>query len=169
MEKIVIGLGNPGTKYKFTRHNTGFLLVDEIVKGLGLKWKNSEKFNGSYCISGQTVFLKPQSFMNDSGTPVRKVVDYYAFKPEQIVVIHDDVDLQPLQIKKQIGAGAAGHHGVEDIAEKLGSKEFWRIRVGIGRPATPEMDIMDWVLANYSKLEMDELVKKADELSKLLA
>jgi peptidyl-tRNA hydrolase, PTH1 family len=168
MDKIIVGLGNPGTQYKYSRHNVGFIILDEICKDLDLHWKSSAKFDGRYCVQGNTAFLKPQTFMNSSGTSVQKFAAYHGVPPDKIVVIHDDLDLEFLQTKKQIGAGAAGHHGVEDISEKLGTKDFWRIRIGVGRPASTVADTTDWVLSNFSPTELDQVQKKAEEIKKLI-
>jgi PTH1 family peptidyl-tRNA hydrolase len=167
MKKLIVGLGNPGVKYKYSKHNLGFIVTDAIVASLGIKkWKESARFNAKYCVHDDIAFLKPQTFMNNSGSSVEKFMKYYEISSKNTYVIHDDLDLPFLTIKKQIEAGSAGHNGVEDIIEKLGTKEFWRIRVGIGRPENSKIDISDWVLSNFSKQDIEQLEKLSDDIFK---
>ena len=155
---LIVGLGNPGEKYSNTRHNIGFLLVDNYVLANSLEWKEEKRFNGLVAISGDNIFLGPQTFMNESGMSVSKCLNFYKIPIENLFVIHDDVDLEFGKVKKQFGAGTAGHHGVEDIVEKLGTKEFWRIRVGAGRPKDNRFDVYDWVLSKFTS-EENKLLK----------
>ena len=167
MKKLIVGLGNPGIKYRFSRHNLGFIVVDAIVGTLGIKkWKESTRFASKFCVQDEIAFLKPQDFMNNSGSSVAKFLKYYDIVPKNLYIIHDDLDLPFLTIKKQIEAGSAGHNGVEDIIEKVGTKEFWRIRVGIGRPENLKVDVTDWVLSNFSKNEIDLITKSAGDIFK---
>lgn len=167
MKKLIVGLGNPGVKYKFSRHNLGFIVVDAIASSLGVKkWKDSVRFNAKFCVQDDIAFLKPQEFMNNSGSSVAKFLKYYDISPKNLFIIHDDLDLPFLTIKKQLEAGSAGHNGVEDIIEKLGTKDFWRIRVGIGRPEGSKIDISDWVLSNFAKHDIEQLERLSDEIHK---
>jgi PTH1 family peptidyl-tRNA hydrolase len=168
MEKIIVGLGNPGAKYKYNRHNLGFIILDKIVADLPKRWKIDEKIGSKVCTYDGVGFLKPDNFMNDSGAPVLKFLKYYKVTAENLYVIHDDLDLPFLTIKKQRGASSAGHNGVEDIIEKLGTKDFWRIRVGIGRPDNQKIDTSDWVLSNFSKKELEALNESTDEIKTLV-
>lgn len=168
MHKLIVGLGNPGLKYKYTRHNLGFLVIDMLTKELGLKWKESTRFKAKFCARDDIAYLKPETFMNESGFSVAKCLDYYKITPQNLIVINDDLDLPFLTIKKQLAAGAAGHHGVEDIVNKIATDNFWRIRVGIGRPENKNLAISDWVLSNFSKAELDGIQKAYLQLKTLV-
>ena len=152
--KIIVGLGNPGIKYDNTRHNVGFLLVDAWVLDLGLAFTKDNDFNALITKNSNYLFVKPLTFMNLSGETVAKVVNYYNLVLEDLIIVHDDVDLEWGKTKFQFGASSAGHHGVENIIEKLGSKEFWRFRVGIGRPNDNKYQVENYVL---SKLSSEDL------------
>lgn len=164
MNKIIIGLGNPGKKYEITKHNAGFLVLDEVVKGKGKKWKKQEKFKAAMVEDSQYRFFKPLTYMNNSGQAVSKITSFYRTDPKELVVVHDDVDLPPMEYKLHFGRGSAGHRGVEDIIQKLGTDQFWRVRIGIGRPDNPSYDVEDYVLSDFS----DEELKKLKEISHLI-
>jgi len=161
--RLIVGLGNPGEKYAKCRHNTGFFLIDKFAEGKGLKWENSEKFKALICKSTDLVLVKPQNFMNNSGPVVAQVASFYKIPLDQIYVIHDDVDLAFGEVKQQFGSGAAGHHGVESIILALGSKDFWRIRVGIGRPKEA-IPVEDYVLRDFSEEELAKIVNTQWEM-----
>lgn len=152
--KLVVGLGNPGKEYSSTRHNIGFIVLDNYIGED--KW--SLKFNGLYItklINGEKViFLKPQSFMNLSGSVVKKFVDYYNISLDNILVIQDDLDLEcgKLRLKKDSSAG--GHNGIKDIIASLGSKDFLRLKIGISQSVG---DTKDYVLSSFSKKEIGVL------------
>jgi len=155
--KIIVGLGNPGNQYKKYRHNTGFILLDKLAKEKSLKWKKSSKFESETAECEDLLLVKPQTFMNNSGDAVSKLVNFYKTTPKDLTIIHDDVDLSFGNVKKQRGKNAAGHHGVEDIMEKLGTKEFWRIRVGIGKPENKNIPVDKWVLQDFSDGELAQI------------
>lgn len=159
--RLIVGLGNPGKEYKKCRHNTGFILLDTFLEKNDLTWKNNSKFNSDISEFGDLVLVKPQTFMNNSGSAVSKLMNFYKVSPENLVVIHDDVDLPFGVVKKQKGRNAAGHHGVEDIIEKIGTKDFWRVRVGVGKSENKEISTDVWVLQNFSDSEFNE-VKELD-------
>lgn len=155
--KLYVGLGNPGEKYSKTRHNVGYILLDEFANSAGLAWKENKKLK---CVMTEHLgdyYIKPTTFMNDSGDSVSAVANFYKIKPENIIVMHDDVDLEFLRTKYQIGANSAGHHGIESIIENLGTKEFWRFRVGIGKAQIRDIATEDWVLMNFSDEELASL------------
>lgn len=136
--KLIVGLGNPGEQYENTRHNLGFEVVDTLLHKLELSpdsWENSAKLKCLICkYKGKNedlVFVKPQTFMNDSGTGVRAVMNFYKVKAEDVVIIHDDIDLKLGQLKVRQGGSSAGHKGVESVIEKLGTDNFIRFRLGI--------------------------------------
>lgn len=157
MKKLIVGLGNPEPQYLKTRHNTGFILLDAFVSINKLVWKFDSKFNALVTQMDETIFLKPQTFMNKSGNSVTTISNYFDISNDQIIVVHDDIDLSFGVIKKQFGAGAAGHNGVISLIEKLGTKEFWRVRVGVGRPSQTKLPIDEWVLSPFSVDEYNEI------------
>jgi PTH1 family peptidyl-tRNA hydrolase len=161
--KLIVGLGNPGKKYQKCRHNMGFILLDKFAKEKGLKWRNSSKFESEISEYGDAILVKPQTFMNNSGDAVSKLMNFYKISAEDLIVVHDDVDIPFATVKKQKGKNAAGHHGVEDIIQKIGTKEFWRIRVGVGKPQNKDIPVDSWVLQDFSDGELFE-VKSIDLL-----
>lgn len=154
---MVVGLGNPGAKYAFNRHNIGFLLVDLIHESFGRPaWKTQDKalvskidWNGKPCL-----LVKPQTFMNRSGESVVSLLNYYKIAPDNMCVIQDDIDQNFAQIKLQANRGHGGHNGVRNITELLGHANYVRLKIGVGRPSIVKMDIADWVLQNFSNEEM---------------
>ncbi len=167
--KLIIGLGNPGKKYEHTRHNAGFLAIDELAKNLELKFKDDKKMKAGVAKGPEIILAKPQTFMNESGVAVRALIDFYKIKPTDIVVIHDDKDIPLGEFRNQTDRSAAGHNGIKSIIEHLGTQNFRRLRVGI---ATPEMDKYDdkadFVLGKFSKEEikiLDEVIKKLPSIS----
>ncbi|MGM8215709.1 aminoacyl-tRNA hydrolase [Bacillaceae bacterium W0354] len=164
--KCIIGLGNPGLKYKKTRHNIGFIVVDHLAKRHGWKLKKSG-FQSHYSeetLNGEKVLLiKPQTYMNLSGQAVKEVLDFYKIDTDDIVVIYDDLDLPKGKIKLRQTGGHGGHNGIRNIIDQLGTKEFNRIRFGIGRPEG-QMDTINYVLGKFSKeeqKEIDDAIEKA--------
>ena len=156
--KIVVGLGNPGPKYETTRHNAGFLIVDLIAEDMGTSWTNS-KFGalvGKGLYQGEEVLLvKPQTFMNLSGQSVARVSQFYKVDPHEIVVLHDDIDLDFGKIKARVGGGHGGHNGIRSIIGELGSSDFHRIKLGVGRPAAEnKMNVASWVLDSFTDQEL---------------
>ncbi len=172
--KVVLGLGNPGKKYARSRHNVGFLVVDRIasVKRIAIKKKKYDSLIGDWQTDSERVLLvKPQTYMNRSGEAVRRLLRYLPVAVEDLVVIHDDMDLPFGRIRIRPKGRAAGHRGVLSILESLGEESFFRVRVGIGRPPT-SMDPTDFVLARFSSKEaaqLDQVVSKsADAIECLL-
>lgn len=168
---LIIGLGNPGEKYENTRHNIGFMVVDELARKLlplgKTKWQFDQKFNSLVVSSKSKVILaKPQTMMNASGFAVSKLKRFYK---SDLWVIHDDLDLPLGKVKIVVGHGSAGHHGIDSIVEHLGTTEFVRFRVGIGHPrkATQEnirrAEVIEYVLKDFSgkeAVEAKKVVKK---------
>ena len=150
---FVIGLGNPGTRYQDTRHNAGFLAVEELAR----RWDFSagkSQFGGlvqsGSIRSEKTLLLRPQQFMNRSGLPVQSAVAYYKGQTDHLIVVHDDVDLDMGTIRVKSGGGSGGHKGLRDIDQHLGVPDYVRVRVGVGRP--PEgWDTADYVLGRWSE------------------
>lgn len=159
--KLIYGLGNPGAKYLLTRHNIGFMVADLLAReyAIVLKKKSSGMHAGVGRIDGVGVMLaKPVTYMNLSGQPLRQL----SFKSEDLIVIHDDLDIPFAQVRIKFGGGTGGHKGLGSIAAELGTKDFIRIRCGIGRPAG-EQDPADYVLEPFPKAEMDVL---SDEIAR---
>ncbi|RIL05522.1 MAG: aminoacyl-tRNA hydrolase [Proteobacteria bacterium] len=162
--KVIVGLGNPGKKYEGTRHNVGFLLVDRVAdespapgswKG---RFKDSLTFDTE--ISGhKIILLKPLSYMNLSGIPVKECLDFLKLPPQNLIVVYDDVDLTLGCMRLRLGGGDGGHKGLRSIIENLGNSYFYRVRIGIGRPqtASAEENVADWVLKNFSSEEKQVL------------
>ena len=153
--RLIVGLGNPGKNYEKNRHNTGFMMVDRLAEKKEMEWRTDGKCKALTAGSPDFLLAKPQTFMNLSGESVSCLLNYYKVKGEDLLVIHDDVDLAPGKVKKQFGGGSAGHKGIENIILKLGTPEFWRIRVGVGRPEEKDFEIEDWVLSDFSPEEME--------------
>lgn len=131
--KLVVGLGNPGREYERTRHNAGFWFVDQLARELGAAFSQDRKFHGEVAKAGGVWLLKPTTFMNRSGQAVGALAKFYQIAPSEILVAHDEMDLPAGGVKMKIG-GAAGSNGIKDIVSHLGTKEFWRLRFGIGHP-----------------------------------
>ena len=131
--RLVVGLGNPGREYERTRHNAGFWWLDDLARELGASFKKVSKFHGDVAKAGNVWLLKPQTFMNRSGQAVGALAKFYQITPEEVLVAHDEMDLPPGGLKMKIG-GAAGSNGVKDIVGHLGTRDFWRMRSGIGHP-----------------------------------
>jgi PTH1 family peptidyl-tRNA hydrolase len=153
-----VGLGNPGDKYRHNRHNVGFIVVDELAEKLGLKWEDSSKLKAKVAKKNDLILLKTSEFMNISGSSVSLAINFFKIPLSELVVIHDDVDLDFGEVKKQFASGAAGHRGVENIISSLGTKDFWRIRIGVGRPVNAQ-PVEDFVLSNFSEEELSNIKK----------
>lgn len=164
---LVVGLGNPGDKYTFTRHNTGFLSLDFISQKLGVKVDRA-KFKslcGEGVVAGhRTLFLKPQTFMNLSGEAVREAADFYKIPPENILVICDDVNFDVGVIRIRRKGSYGGQNGMKSIIEHLGTDEFPRIKVGIGQKPSPEYDMKDFVLSQFGEAEKKTLFSTFDSI-----
>lgn len=158
--KLIVGLGNPGESYSRTRHSTGVILLNQLVDTKDLTWENSTKLKAKIAKKDDYIFLKPMEFMNSSGISVSLAVNFYKIDLKDLVVIHDDVDLPFGEVRKQFASGSAGHKGVESIISNLGTKEFWRIRVGIGRPVDAQ-PVDEFVLRDFSEEELEK-IKKID-------
>jgi peptidyl-tRNA hydrolase, PTH1 family len=151
--RLVVGLGNPGAEYGHTRHNAGFWFAEDIAHEIGGTLSSEKKFHGLLArgagTSSETRALQPQTFMNLSGNSVAAVAKFFEIAPEAILVAHDELDLEAGEIKLKFGGGHAGHNGLRDIQAKLGTGNYWRLRIGIGHPRdslTPHKPVADWVL-----------------------
>jgi len=152
---LISGLGNPGDKYKNTRHNIGFLVIDQITKTLTTTNINNQNFQSIVQKNLSNLYVKPQTFMNASGEAILSIVDYYDIPNENIIVIHDDLDLPFGTVKFKVGGGHGGHNGLRSIDSHIG-KDYVRIRVGIGKPEN-KGDVANYVLSDFSKEELLKL------------
>lgn len=158
MTKLIVGLGNPGKQYENTRHNVGFIAIDNYATKENLDFK--EKFNGLYSDTiinnEKVIFLKPLSYMNDSGIVIRKYVDYFNISKENIFIIYDDIsfDISNFKIKKS--GSSAGHNGIKSIIENLGTEDFSRLKIGIGKP---NIEMKNFVLSKFNQEERENLNK----------
>ena len=165
--KLIIGLGNPGREYAATRHNIGFRVIARFARatGIHLDRKLAQARTGSGERDGvRLVLARPQTFMNRSGLSVARLADRFGVPPEDIIVIHDDLDLSLGRIRLRCGWGTGGHKGITSIINELDSPDFIRVRIGIGRPVSPdsEVDIVDYVLSDFAP-EEDPIVSRAIE------
>ncbi|MGZ4291883.1 MAG: aminoacyl-tRNA hydrolase [Gaiellaceae bacterium] len=169
---LVAGLGNPGREYARNRHNVGWLVVDELARRHDGSWK--AKFNGRLAeirIDGhKVVLLKPETYMNDSGRPVKAAMRFFKLEPDAVLVVHDESDLPLARLQVRRGGGTAGHNGVRSIADHLGTPEFLRLRVGVGRPERGDpRPLADHVLSDFEPHEDPErLVAAAADAVELL-
>lgn len=158
--KLVVGLGNPDIKYFFTRHNTGFLVIDAILNHLGNLKLTETKFNGCFVktkIGDEDIILaKPMTYMNNSGEFVKPIADFYKINPKDIIVCHDELALNAGRIKICENGSSGGHNGIKNIIQHLGTENFIRVRVGIG-PVKEHFDIIDYVLLKWTKEEFDDM------------
>lgn len=159
--RLIVGLGNPGAQYETTRHNAGFWLADHLADDLRGTFTLEKAFSGWVArarVDGENVvLLKPNTYMNRSGLAVGAVARFFKFTPAQILVLHDELDLLPGQVKLKQGGGNAGHNGLKDINAVLGTPDFWRLRVGIGHPRTLNLaqPVADFVLHAPRREEQD--------------
>jgi peptidyl-tRNA hydrolase, PTH1 family len=168
--RLIAGLGNPGAKYARTRHNVGFQLVERLAKQWQAAWKADKKFHANISRvernSGPVILCEPQTFMNASGEAIGPLVNFYQVPFKQIVVAVDDADLPLGQIRMRMRGSSGGHHGLESIEKHLGTQDFARLRIGIGRTADGQREITDYVLAPFSAAEtilMDKVLMTAAE------
>ncbi len=169
---MVVGLGNPGAKYLMHRHNIGFMALDNFTAGVGDLPSREERksvtcrFKMEHGTQGdgrsgheEILFVKPQTFMNKSGEAVRDLMHFYKTGPEKLIVVHDELEIPFGTIRLAKNRGAGGHNGIKSINEQLGTQDYIRIRLGVGRPPNPKMDVADWVLQNFSAEEAGNLTE----------
>jgi PTH1 family peptidyl-tRNA hydrolase len=167
--RLVVGLGNPGREHALTRHNAGYWFADALASRLGAAFSGEAKFHGQVAKATDGLrLLKPSTYMNLSGRSVSSLARFFALAPGDVLVVHDELDLQPGEAKLKLGGGIAGHNGLRDVAAQLGTPAFWRLRIGIGHPrdsAIPQQDVADYVLAPPSR---DERAAIADAIERSL-
>lgn len=157
MTKMIVGLGNPGDKYKETKHNVGFMVVDEIARNMGVSFKREKIFEADVAYffeNGEKIYLvKPVTFMNLSGKAVGGLLTYFNIPKESLLVIYDDLDSEIGRIRLRQKGSAGGHNGIKNIILALGDNVFDRIKVGIGRPEHRQEKVVDYVLSNFNKMD----------------
>lgn len=170
MIRLIVGLGNPGSEYEHTRHNAGFWWVDALAAQLRTPLQPERSYqalvarvNQAPGASGPVWLLQPMTFMNRSGVSVSLLARFYKITPQEVLVVHDELDLQPGQAKLKFGGSAAGHNGLKDIHHMLGSQDFWRLRLGIGHPGV-KAEVIHYVLKKPSA-EHRELIDRASAQS----
>ena len=153
---LIVGLGNPGREYEKTRHNCGFRAIDILAQKLNCK-VDKGKFQGLYgqvnYNGGKLLLLKPMTYMNLSGRSVLQLSAYFQIPPQRIIVIFDDISLEPGRLRVRADGSAGGHNGIKSIIAEIGSQDFPRVKVGVGAKPHPEQDLADWVLSNFSASE----------------
>ena len=172
---LIVGLGNPGLDYAYTRHNVGFMFIDYLAYELGFPDFRT-RFNSLYTeksfeYNAKVILQKPQTYMNNSGNAVSQLVTFYKIEPQNIFVVHDDLDMCPMQLRIKFGGSAGGHNGLRDI-EKVIGRDYWHIKVGIGRPIE-RTQVANYVLSAFYKDELTILKSKifalvADHIEELL-
>jgi len=173
LDLLVAGLGNPGREYERTRHNLGWLVLDELARRHGASWRS--KFSGSFAEMRvgdlRLGLLKPETFMNESGRAVGEAARFYKVEPEGLLVVHDDVDLEPGRLQARAGGGLAGHNGLRSLSRHLGSQEFERLRIGVGRPGRGDRrSVSDWVLSGFApEDDVEGLISKAADAVESIA
>ncbi|MDO8261500.1 MAG: aminoacyl-tRNA hydrolase [Candidatus Magasanikbacteria bacterium] len=179
---IITGLGNPGTKYEITRHNIGFIFLDSLIQEKGLVWETSKKFNAEICKDGDTIYVKPQTFMNESGRSVQAIMSFYNLVPKKLgvlkiknsnlsdtlTVIHDDLDIDLGKFKISDNSRSAGHNGVQSIINHLKTQNFTRIRIGIRGNKPEQMPVANYVLQKFSDEELKITKELFSEIKKEL-
>ena len=158
--QLVAGLGNPGAEYAYTRHNIGFMVVDFLAHGAGLKWEKSSKWDAATTKFGDALLIKPASYMNRSGHPLHAIAQFYKVPPEQVLVVLDDFSLPLGRVRIRQSGGPGGHNGLESVIVQFGTEEIPRLRIGIG--SAPAEGSSDYVLSNFFE-EEKSLVKSAIE------
>jgi len=161
---IIVGLGNPGKKYKDTRHNVGFQVIDEFAKENNFpEFRLSKKFNALVSEKENIILVKPQTFMNNSGKPVKTLFSFY--KPEELIIIHDDIDLPLGKIRISKNRGSAGHKGVESIIKEIGFENFTRFRIGISPKTEKPKNVEKYVLQKFNKEEEKTIEQVVQEVT----
>lgn len=167
MIKLFVGLGNPGPEYESTRHNAGFWWIDELARSLKAPLQMDKGYHGLVArtsVQGQTVWLlEPQTFMNLCGKSVAALARFYKIQPQEILVVHDELDLPPGEAKLKLGGSHAGHNGLRDIHAQLGTDNYWRLRLGVGHPGI-KSEVIHWVLKKPSldhRIAIDQTIARS--------
>lgn len=168
VEWLIVGLGNPGKKYDNTRHNIGFEALDFAAEKWSIEVRKSkfDALTGTGTVNGKKVMLlKPQTFMNLSGVSLQKAADFYKIPTERMVVLFDDISLEPGFLRIRMEGSAGGHNGLKSIIASLG-EDFPRVKIGVGKKPRPEYDLADWVLSRFTQAEKKAIENRFDDMSK---
>ncbi len=162
MSKLIVFLGNPGSQYRQTRHNCGWMVCDKLVETVPEldSWQN--KFHGLFIKRRDAVLLKPQTFMNESGVSVQEAGRFFGTDADDVIAVHDDIELPLGTVRFQQGGGMGGHNGLRSMKKHLGTDGFWRLRIGVGRPPA-NIQVADFVLGRFSPLEERQMESAFDE------
>ena len=161
--RLIVGLGNPGAEYTETRHNAGFWFCERLAQTHGVRLNHESRFHGLVGRSGNTWLLLPQTFMNRSGQAVLALAHFYRILPNEILVVHDELDIPPGQMRLKFGGGLGGHNGLKDISARLSTQDYWRLRVGIGHPGDRNQ-VVNFVLNRAGREEqalIDDALERA--------
>jgi PTH1 family peptidyl-tRNA hydrolase len=164
--KLIVGLGNPGKKYELTRHNVGFLFLDYLANELSLDWSEHKKTNSLLAKSADYILVKPQTFMNLSGQTVVAALNFFKLNKEDLIIVHDDIDIDLGKIKNTSSSRAAGNNGVQSIIDQLGSQDFYRLRVGIRTPERLLIPTEKFVLERFKKDELAIIKQQLPQIKK---
>jgi peptidyl-tRNA hydrolase, PTH1 family len=173
LDLLVAGLGNPGRKYERTRHNAGWLVADELARRHGGSFRG--KFSGQLAETRldelRLALLKPETYMNESGRSIGAARRFFKAEPADVLVVHDDVDLEPGRLQARFGGGLAGHNGLRSIAQSLGTNDFLRLRIGVGRPGRGDRrSVADYVLDDFEpEIDVDELIGRSADAVETIA
>ena len=154
--KLIVGLGNPGAEYTETRHNAGFWFCERLAQDLGARFNHESRFHGFVAKAGNTWLLMPQTFMNRSGQSVLALAHFYRILPDEMLVVHDELDIPPGQLRLKFGGGLGGHNGLKDITSRLSTQDYWRLRIGIGHPGDKN-EVANFVLNRPRREEQTEI------------
>jgi PTH1 family peptidyl-tRNA hydrolase len=166
--KLIVGLGNPGTQYKGTRHNIGFEALDRFAGSLSWKDRGGAEVAETKVGDEKIVLVKPMTFMNRSGEPLQALIGFYKVNLEDVVVVFDEIDIPLGTLRIRKGGSAGGHRGVESVIQMCGGPDFTRVRIGVGRPVNPQHLIADWVLGKFSAEERIVADKSVDDAKQAL-
>lgn len=168
---LVVGLGNPGSRYRTTRHNAGFMVADRLAERLDAGWRScfSGRFSEARDGELRVALLKPETYMNDSGSSVSAALRYFKLEPGQLLVVHDEIDLPLGDVRAKLGGGLAGHNGLRSLADHLRTQDFARVRVGVGRPERGDpRPVVDWVLTPFEPhVDVAGMVERAADCAQL--
>jgi PTH1 family peptidyl-tRNA hydrolase len=173
LDLLIAGLGNPGREYERSRHNLGWLVMDELARRQDASWRS--KFSGSLAetrLDGSRIaLLKPETYMNDSGRSVAGAMRFFKVDPDSLLVVHDDVDLEAGRLQARAGGGLAGHNGLRSLAQNLGTQDFLRLRIGVGRPGRGDRrSVSDWVLSGFQpEDDVEALVARSADAVETIA
>ena len=173
LDLLVAGLGNPGREYERTRHNVGWLVADELARRHGGSFRG--KFSGQLAETRlddlRLALLKPETYMNESGRSIGAATKFFKVDPRDLLVVHDDVDLEPGRIQARLGGGLAGHNGLRSIAQAIGTNDFLRLRIGVGRPARGDRrSVADYVLGGFEpEIDADALIERGADAVETIA